>query len=723
MPNADGSVIIKTRVDVNQAEKDLERLKKDIEKTENELQDLTAERDKAKKGSIFSAAELDAEKRKLYELKKQLEEIRAASKDKTLSVSAREEAKYNITEQKAAVAEQQERVRLLQSEYNKIANSVDRYDSKIEKTTKKLNKQVSDAGELARRLSSVSKFSVKMSEAQERAEKSMKTFGARLGSVVRSALVFTLITQTLAKLRNWIGKVLETNDEARASISRLKGALLTLAQPLVNVIIPGLIVLIDALTKIVLILADLFARLTGSTLEQSKESAEALNKETEALNGVGSAAKDAGKQLASFDEINQLSGNNGNSSISPSFDFSEGNMSENANSVAGAIAAIGAAFLTWKISDSVLGWFDKLGGGKFNNAHKVSAGLSSIAASFALMSWHYNELTTGELDPNSIKSAIVSAVEAALFAIGGATLMSVVGVGFGAGLIITMPIAISLTKLLVELSDEQGQAAVNNFKRVLQGVFSGEDWGTITKDFIFGPEQEKTFWQKLSGVFSGNSLHNKLQENLISVFKNIGSEKYGETLNVSVGDRIKTWMSDTFPGFFGTKDAETEVGKSIFTMLYKASSPLTRWLVELFENPISKFLTGDLNTAWEEGWTQIGETIKTALINAVNVAIRTINGGIEKLNKIPGVDIKTIPEIQLPGSTVAGGYAPPKSLPSPSLSYEELMQKFFPAGGFGSVPQGSSDGETITVVVNLDGKEVARNQVVHLKNLERAFGQ
>lgn len=46
----------------------------------------------------------------------------------------------------------------------------------------------------------------------------------------------------------------------------------------------------------------------GKTLEESKESAENLNQETEAIEGTGDAAKKASKSLASFDEINKLSG-------------------------------------------------------------------------------------------------------------------------------------------------------------------------------------------------------------------------------------------------------------------------------------------------------------------------------------------------------------------------------------------------------------------------------
>lgn len=602
MGNADGSIIIKTIVDVDQSEKDLAKLKGKIQKTESEIEELSRKKAEAGKQSIFSAAELDAEKAKLVEMKRNLQEMREIARDTTLSPSVRNEAKAQIPQQRQDIADQQARVGMLQREYNKLYNSVEKYEEQIASAKITLEQQTEEAGELAQKINSVSKASQKMAEAQKKAEKNARKFGLRLKEVLRSALVFTLITQSLAKFREWVGKVLKTNDKAKQSIARLKGALLTLAQPLVEIIIPSLIVLADAFTKIFLVLARLFALISGSTLEESKKSAEALNKETEALEGVGNAADDAAKSMASFDEINKIGKDSGGNSdaIAPSFDFSNENMSENAGGLAGAIAAIGAAFLTWKISDSVLGWFDKLGEGKFNNAHKVSAGLAGIAASFGLMSWHYSQLSSGELDPNSIKSAIVSAIETAFFAIGGAAMLSVLGVSFGTGIIITLPIGIALTNLVIELSDEQGQAAVHNLKRAFEGIFSGEDWGSITKDFVFGPEDEKTFWEKISDVFSGTSPFNIAQKNLIDAIKRFGSEDIVSALDINIGGRIKKWMLGEFPGLFNENGAKETAKESLFKFIDFITNPLGYWLETKLKDPVKEAL----RDIWEEitGW-------------------------------------------------------------------------------------------------------------------------
>ena len=124
--------------------------------------------------------------------------------------------------------------------------------------------------------------------------------------MLRSALVFTVISQALSKFRDWMGKVIQTNAEAQAAFARLKGALLTLAQPLVEVIIPALTEFINVLTRIVTVIAQLVSMLFGKTISQSQEAAKGLYEETEALKERRRRGRDAAGSLAGFDEINTI---------------------------------------------------------------------------------------------------------------------------------------------------------------------------------------------------------------------------------------------------------------------------------------------------------------------------------------------------------------------------------------------------------------------------------
>lgn len=350
---ADGSVIIRADIDVDEAEKDLAKLKSSIHKTENEIENLSAEKAKAEEKSVFSAAELDAEKAKLEQMKNELKELRALSKDTTIG-SVREEAKAAIPGKQIDVSDQATRVRLLQTEYNKINNEVDRYARRIDAATQKLDRQTEEAGDLASKINSVSRASVAMKNAQEKAQKSMARFGRRMSEVVRSALVFTIITQSLAKFREWFGKVINTSEEARESFARLKGALLTLAQPLMSVVVPAFVFLVNLLTAVVSKIAQLTAALFGMTANEAAKAAEALNKESEGLENVGKASKKAGKSLASFDEINKLAGSdNGgvgqDASIAPDFSWATG-VEGVFSRLAEYVLLIGAGLAIWKIS-------------------------------------------------------------------------------------------------------------------------------------------------------------------------------------------------------------------------------------------------------------------------------------------------------------------------------------------------------------------------------------
>lgn len=308
MPKADGSVIIDTSINVSQAEKDLAKLKGEIKKTEAEIEEIEASRASAKEKSVFSVDELFKEELKLEEMKKTLQDIQATAKDTSFSQSARAEAQAGALVQKEDIKEQQSRVDALRSEYNEVHSAVKRYDEQLESARRKLELQQEEAGALLQNINSVSRSSRKMAEARRRAEKSMNRFALRLREVMRSALVFTLISQGLAEFREWMGKIIKTDQKARQSIAELKGALLTLAQPLVDVIIPAFTWLVNILTKVIVVLARILSAMFGKTIEESSKAAESLRDEAEALEAVGDAAKSASRALAPFDEINQLTG-------------------------------------------------------------------------------------------------------------------------------------------------------------------------------------------------------------------------------------------------------------------------------------------------------------------------------------------------------------------------------------------------------------------------------
>lgn len=285
MANADGSIIVNVDLDDKQAQKELNALTKKIDGLNEKIYQKKQEQMPLVQQAKQLGAELDAAKAKLEYM----------NSGKEFFTSAQ------IKNQTAAVQE-------MQTEWNGVQKQVEKYDTDIQKSTVALERAEEKAGEIQQQLAAAGVNGEKMAAATVKANKGVTKFSMRLREVVRSALVFTIITQALARFREWLGKVVKSNAEASAAIARLKGALLTLAQPLVNIIIPAFTTFVNILTSIINTISSLLSMLFGSTIDQSKEAAENLYNETDAIEGVGGAAKKASKSLASFDEINKLSG-------------------------------------------------------------------------------------------------------------------------------------------------------------------------------------------------------------------------------------------------------------------------------------------------------------------------------------------------------------------------------------------------------------------------------
>lgn len=281
---ADGSIVIDVDLDNKKAQQELNKLNKKIESLNDQIYIKQQQQMPLIEQSRQLGAELDAAKAKL-------EGMRSGGEFFTSS----------------SINQQAEKVKQLQKEWDAVQKKVESYDASIEKTNIALNLTKERAGDIQKQLASSGPNTEIMSQAMDRMQKSAGKFSMRLREVVRSALIFTAISQGLASLREWFGKVIKTNDEATAAIGRLKGALLTLVQPLVNVIIPAFTTFVNVLARIVSAVAKIVSALFGTTAEQSAEAAENLYNEANAIESVGSAAEKATGSLAGFDEINQLS--------------------------------------------------------------------------------------------------------------------------------------------------------------------------------------------------------------------------------------------------------------------------------------------------------------------------------------------------------------------------------------------------------------------------------
>lgn len=295
MAQADGSVIIDTKINNDALEKGFERLKTDCEslgitceKAGDKIKAAFADYDVS--ANIQNAvAKLQEAQVKLQTATDYFNDAVAMDDDKSAEAWARKrEAAYAQVE-----AAQRRLTQVISSEANKRAAKEEAAARKTQRANEK---------------------------AYKKATKSAKSFGKRLTSILTSALVFNVISKGLREVTQYFGKALKTNKEFTQSWDKLKGALLTAFQPLCETLLPAIIEMTQVFTKLALVVGRFFASVSGKKSQQMKENAEALYDQANATEELGDAAKKAKKGLAGFDEINTL-GSNDTSSSSSTADF------------------------------------------------------------------------------------------------------------------------------------------------------------------------------------------------------------------------------------------------------------------------------------------------------------------------------------------------------------------------------------------------------------------
>lgn len=285
---ADGSVVFSVDLDDKDAQKELNKLVKKIDTLNDKIYQKQQDKMPLAKQSAEIAANLDAAKATLDSMHSGKEFFTADS-----------------------IKAQESTVKSLQKEYDAVTAKVEKMDAAIRADTRSLDKMKTDAGALSEKISGAGTRMVAMGEATKKADAFLARFSNRVKRLALRAFVFTIIARALSVVRDYVWKVIQTNDEAVAAIGNLKGALLTLAQPLLGVVVPAFIALVNILNSVVSAIANIVSMIFGTTAKKSEAAAKSLYKEANAVEKVGAAAKDAQANLASFDEINTLSSSSG----------------------------------------------------------------------------------------------------------------------------------------------------------------------------------------------------------------------------------------------------------------------------------------------------------------------------------------------------------------------------------------------------------------------------
>lgn len=733
---ADGRIVVQAEVDAKNAQKELDKLTAKIDKMEAELKKSTGEQSGLK--SQLDAAKESAKQAEnaLKSLRAESERIRqitsgevSASPESYIAAYGRQtEVAAQIKEQEAILKEQDKIVESLDGKYAKITDKVIAQTSALDAAKQK-------AGELTEQITNASGATERMETAAKKVSDSMNTFSKRVSGLFKRVLVFSLITRALQSLRTWLGKTIMKNDEARAAVARLKAALLTLAQPILQVVIPVFVKLVNILTQVVTAIAKFFGILSGKSWSSQKSAAQGLNDEQKALEGVGAAAKDASKSMASFDEINQLTdntasgagGGGGAASTEIAPDFSNLDMAEDKlHDILGLVGAIAAGLLAWKIASlftndlskiwgialAVAGafalvyfWLDAWNNGiDLQNFLGMLAGLAAlavglaiafgpIAAGIALVVGGLAMLVVGIKDviENGFNLVNTLTIIAGLLAAG-------IGISLLTGSWIPLLIAGFLAALVALVSfTGHGEELIQGLKNIIDG-FGKFFKGVFTGDMKLAVEGIKQIWEGMKQTW--NAIVNSIKD---------------------AWNMFITWLQSKSP-----------LLASIFQTYGKFVSDVCKNIKDILKGVID-FIVGVFTGDWTKAWQGVTEIFKgiwnniVAIIEAaINFIIDGINLLISALNtihfEIPdwvpliggksfGISIPLVSQVALP-RLAKGAVIPPnrefmavlgdqKSGTNIETPLETMVQAFKQA-------MNESSGRSQTIILQLNGREFAR---------------
>ena len=382
MPQADGSIIIDTRINNKGAEADLKALQAKAKSTAQQISALDKQLGQATSKRSKLADDLAAARQQAEGTAKALDEINAkldAARAKNLAAVQKEfpgmsagnaasiaesrtkgqyGADFARSDQLAAeYAKQTESIARLTGEYQRqeqtvagltqqragLAQQLDRETAAVNSQSSAmaaLNMAADAAGKFGTAIRSAFSGAVSLGKKALKtlggigarinaATKGMRTFGRRMAEIASGALFFNLISSALSNMTRYVGSALTASGALRTALGNLAGAAQTAAAPLIQVLTPALAALANAAATVFSYIARLVAFLTGTTVSAAQQAAAGVASVGSAASGTADQVKKATKSLAGFDEITRLdapqdtSGGGGGSAgtIDPNFGF------------------------------------------------------------------------------------------------------------------------------------------------------------------------------------------------------------------------------------------------------------------------------------------------------------------------------------------------------------------------------------------------------------------
>ena len=523
-------------------------------------------------------------------------------------------------------------------------------------------------------------------------KKSIDSTGKSVTNVIKKigrwALAVFAVESAYGFVRTAISTLSGYNEQLASDIEYIQFALASALQPIIETIVSWVYRLLQYINYIsqAWFGVNLFANATA-----------------DAMNKTANSAKDVKKSLAGFDEMNVVSSTSSSNSssgiTSPSVDLSsiDGDVpkwiewiADNKDTILNFLKQLGIIIATLKISDWITGIGNALG--LLNGKLTVIKGLG-----IGLIIFGIYETIQGIV--NFIKDP---SWENFLTILQGISLV-VAGIALLTGNWITAIIAlgVALVTYIIQNWDKikeiLGIVGEWIYENVIKPVidFFQSLWDTIVSIFSSVVEFFKSIflnaWEAIKYVWNGaTSFFNNIWNNIENIFKNVSS--FFKNIFSNAWNAVKNVFSNVGNFFKGIWDTIVSIFGSIGSKIGDTVSVAFKTVINSALSLVEKIL---------------------------NVPIKAINGLLDVINAVPGINIPKINTITLPRLKVGGIInLPGKGVPiggGRAIGGESGAEGVIPLTDSQAMEQlGASIGKYITINLtnntNLDGRLIQRQQ-------------
>lgn len=460
-----------------------------------------------------------------------------------------------------------------------LTSKLELMNSKLDETKNKANKL---KGAIVDSLNS--KHTINFGTGIDKVGKKIDKFKNKMSRLIGTAMVFNLMRNQLTSLRNGFISLLKQNDDFSNGLGQIKANLMTAFAPIYNACLPAINSLMNSLARLAGTIAMFTSGLFETSIDDARKSAKGLSKD---LNKVGSSAKNASGNLASFDNLEVIGSSNSSGGVNNSVNYD---------------AEISYNQKLLDILNAVKGFI-------VENKELILGFLSGIA--FGIL-------------------AIKLGVE------------GIEGLAFGtilAGIVI-------LIQSIVEFIQDPSW---DNFAKILQGLAILLTGVAIAMLAVNAANPVAWIILAIAMIVALVAVIIKNWDTVKNVLGSVGDWIYNHIIKP---------VADFFSGLWqGIKNG---VNSSVQWVKDKFWS-----IIDFFNNLISKIVG-----FFKSLGTKVGNAIGSAFItvingvlgaveNILNFPIKSINKLIKTINKVPGINLGTLPTFKLP-RLASGAVIPPR---------------------------------------------------------------